>query len=171
LSLKNLKEMQQIEKQIWQMLKQLRKQLDGVVGEASAGAGMFSVAMNGNKYVTSVHIDPEVFASKDIELLQDLAQAALNEARRKVDEELASRIASLTGGLNIPCLTGDEGLLPDRTAPAPAEGDYTPSYAEPKPSKKRRINKWRRRVQRMAPEPAPVAEPDRVSDVLPMDEA
>jgi len=61
--------------------------------------------MNGQKHVISVHIDPEVFASKDAEMLQDLVQAALNDAARKVDEQLASRVGSLTGGLNIPGLT------------------------------------------------------------------
>ena len=75
------------------------------VVDASAGGGMVSIKMNGQKHVISVHIDPEVFASKDAEMLQDLVQAALNDAARKVDEQLASRVGSLTGGLNIPGLT------------------------------------------------------------------
>jgi nucleoid-associated protein EbfC len=103
--MKNLQQMQQIMKQVQQMQEQLQKQLDGLVVDASAGGGMVSIRMNGQKHVISVHIDPEVFASKDAEMLQDLVQAALNDAARKVDEQLASRVGSLTGGLNIPGLT------------------------------------------------------------------
>jgi DNA-binding YbaB/EbfC family protein len=103
--MKNLQQMQQIMKQVQQMQEQLQKQLDGLVVDASAGGGMVSIKMNGQKHVISVHIDPEVFASKDAEMLQDLVQAALNDAARKVDEQLASRVGSLTGGLNIPGLT------------------------------------------------------------------
>ena len=103
--MKNLQQMQQIMKQVQQMQEQLQKQLDGLVVDASAGGGMVSIKMNGQKHVISVHIDPEVFASKDAEMLQDLVQAALNDAARKVDEQLASRVGSLAGGLNIPGLT------------------------------------------------------------------
>jgi nucleoid-associated protein EbfC len=103
--MKNLQQMQQIMKQVQQMQEQLQKQLDGLVVDASAGGGMVSIRMNGQKHVISVHIDPEVFASKDAEMLQDLVQAALNDAARKVDEQLASRVGSLAGGLNIPGLT------------------------------------------------------------------
>jgi DNA-binding YbaB/EbfC family protein len=103
--MKNLQQMQQIMKQVQQMQEQLQKQLDGLVVDAAAGGGMVSIKMNGQKHVMSVHIDPEVFASKDAEMLQDLVQAAVNEAARKVDEQLASRVGSLTGGLNIPGLT------------------------------------------------------------------
>ena len=103
--MKNLQQMQQIMKQVQQMQEQLQKQLDGLVVDASAGGGMVSIKMNGQKHVISVHIDAEVFASKDAEMLQDLVQAALNDAARKVDEQLASRVGSLTGGLNIPGLT------------------------------------------------------------------
>ncbi len=103
--MKNLQQMQQIMKQVQQMQEQLQKQLDGLVVDASAGGGMVSIKMNGQKHVMSVHIDPEVFASRDAEMLQDLVQAAVNEAARKVDEQLASRVGNLTGGLNIPGLT------------------------------------------------------------------
>jgi|GraSoiStandDraft_15_1057317.scaffolds.fasta_scaffold798714_2 nucleoid-associated protein EbfC len=103
--MKNLQQMQQIMKQVQQMQEQLQKQLDGLVVEASAGGGMVSVKMNGQKQIMAVHIDHEVFASKDAEMLQDLVQAAVNEATRKVDEQLASRVGSLTGGLNLPGLT------------------------------------------------------------------
>jgi DNA-binding YbaB/EbfC family protein len=103
--MKNLQQMQQVMKQVQQMQEQLQKQLDELIVEASAGGGMVSVKMNGQKNLVAVHIDREVFASGDIEMLQDLLQAAVNEAARKVDEQMASRVGNLAGGLNIPGLT------------------------------------------------------------------
>jgi nucleoid-associated protein EbfC len=103
--MKNLQQMQQVMKQVQQLQEQLQKQLDELVVETTAGGGMVVVKMTGQKHLTSIRIDPEVFASKDHEMLQDLVLAAVNEAVRKVDEQLASRVGSLTGGLNIPGLT------------------------------------------------------------------
>ncbi|MGH9325708.1 MAG: YbaB/EbfC family nucleoid-associated protein [Terriglobia bacterium] len=102
--MKNLQQMQQIMKQVQQLQEQLQKQLDELIVEASAGGGMVSVKMNGQKQLVSVQIDPEVFASKDGEMLQDLVMAAVNEACRKIDEQLASRVGNMAGGLNLPGL-------------------------------------------------------------------
>jgi|SRR5579875_3810085 DNA-binding YbaB/EbfC family protein len=102
--MKNLQQMQQIMKQVQQLQEQLQKQLDELLVDASAGGGMVTVKMNGQKQLISVHIDPEVFASKDSEMLQDLVLAAVNEAARKIDEQLASRVGNLAGGLNLPGL-------------------------------------------------------------------
>jgi nucleoid-associated protein EbfC len=102
--MKNLQQMQQVMKQVQQLQEQLQKQLDELVVEAAAGGGMVVVKMTGQKQLASLRIDPEIFASKDHEMLQDLVLAAVNEAVRKVDEQLASRVGSLTGGLNIPGL-------------------------------------------------------------------
>ncbi len=102
--MKNLQQMQQIMKQVQQMQEQLQKQLDELVVEASAGGGMVAVRMNGQKQLVAVQIDREVIASGDIEMLQDLVMAAVNEATRKVDEQLASRVGNLTSGLNLPGL-------------------------------------------------------------------
>ena len=103
--MKNLQQMQQVMKQVQQIQEQLQKQLDELIVEASSGGGMVSVRMNGQKNLVAVHVDREVYASGDIEMLQDLFQAAVNEAARKVDEQMASRVGSLAGGLNIPGLT------------------------------------------------------------------
>ncbi|PYV25254.1 MAG: YbaB/EbfC family nucleoid-associated protein [Acidobacteria bacterium] len=103
--MKNLQQMQQIMKQVQQMQEQLQKQLDELVVEASAGGGMVTVKMNGQKHLVAVQIEPEVFAAKDAEMLQDLVLAAVNEAARKVDEQLAGRVGNLASGLNIPGLT------------------------------------------------------------------
>ena len=103
--MKNLQQMQQIMKQVQQMQEQLQKQLDELTVEASAGGGMVSVKMNGQKNLVAVRIEREVFASGDLEMLQDLVQAAVNDAARKVDEQMASRVGNLAGGLNIPGLS------------------------------------------------------------------
>jgi hypothetical protein len=67
--------------------------------EATAGGGMVSVKMNGQKQLTDVRIEPDVFKSKDQEMLQELVLAAVNEATRRVDEELSKQVKDLTGGL------------------------------------------------------------------------
>jgi nucleoid-associated protein EbfC len=103
--MKNLQQMQQMLKQVQQFQEQLQKQLDELVVEATAGGGMVSVKMNGQKQLHEVRIDPEVFASQDLEMLQDLILVAVNEASRKVDEQMASQMGGLAGGLNIPGLT------------------------------------------------------------------
>jgi len=99
-----VKALQQILTQFRQMQENLQKQVETVNVNASAGGGMVTVRMNGQKQVTEIHIDPEVFAGKDQELLQDLVRAAVNEAGRRVDEELTSQMKSLTGG--IPGMAG-----------------------------------------------------------------
>jgi hypothetical protein len=101
----NMQQMQQILKQVQQFQEQLQKQLDELIVEAMAGGGMVSVKMNGQKQLHEVRIDPEVFASQDLEMLQDLILVAVNEAARKVDEQMSSQMGSLAGGLNIPGLT------------------------------------------------------------------
>jgi len=103
--MKNLQQMQQIMKQVQQIQEQLQKQLDELIVEASAGGGMVTVKMNGQKHLVGVRIDREVFESKDLDMLQDLIQAAVNEAARRVDEQMASRVGNLAGGLNLPGLT------------------------------------------------------------------
>ena len=103
--MKNLQQMQQVMQQVQQLQEQLQKQLAELVVEASAGGGMVTVKMDGQKHLISVHFDPEVLATKDVEMVQDLVLAAVNEATRKVDEQMASRVGSLAGGLNLPGLT------------------------------------------------------------------
>jgi hypothetical protein len=78
--------------------------MEATVVEASAGGGMVSVKMNGNKQLLSVQVDPEVFSVGDKEMLQDLIVAAVNEGIRKVDEAMAGQLGNMTGGLKIPGL-------------------------------------------------------------------
>ena len=72
--------------------------------EASAGGNMVIVRMNGKQVVLSVAIDPEIVKSGDVEMLQDLIVAAVNEAVRKSQELMAEEMKGLTGGLQIPGL-------------------------------------------------------------------
>ncbi len=96
--------LQQMLARFRQLQEDLQQQVNSVHVEASAGGGMVTVKMNGQKQVTDVRVEPDVFASKDQEMLQDLVRAAVNEASRRVDEELANQMKSLTG--NLPGLAG-----------------------------------------------------------------
>ncbi|HEV2522606.1 MAG TPA: YbaB/EbfC family nucleoid-associated protein [Candidatus Acidoferrales bacterium] len=99
-----VKALQQMLSQFRQMQEGLQKQVEAVHVEASAGGGMVTVKMNGQKQLTEVRVDPEVFAGKDQELLQDLVRAAVNEASRRVDEELTNQVKTMAGG--IPGMAG-----------------------------------------------------------------
>jgi nucleoid-associated protein EbfC len=95
-----VKALQQLLSQFRQVQENLQKQVDAVHVDASAGGGMVVVKMNGQKQITELKIEPEVFASKDAELLQDLIRSAVNEANRRVDEELANQMKGLGSGLS-----------------------------------------------------------------------
>jgi DNA-binding YbaB/EbfC family protein len=96
--------LQQMLSRFRQMQEDLQRQVNAVTVEASAGGGMVTVKMNGQKQVLDLKIEPEVFASKDQEMLQELIRAAVNEASRRVDDELANQMKSLTSG--IPGIAG-----------------------------------------------------------------
>jgi DNA-binding YbaB/EbfC family protein len=91
-------------KQAQQMQEKLQKQMETTVVEATAGGGMVSVKMNGQKQLLSVQIEQDVFTGGDKDMLQDLIVAAVNEGIRKVDEAMAGQLGNLTGGLKIPGL-------------------------------------------------------------------
>lgn len=96
--------LQQMLSRLKQVQEDLQRQVNTVAVEASAGGGMVTVKMNGQKQVLEVRIEPEVYASKDQEMLQDLIRAAVNEASRRVDDELASQMKNIAG--NIPGMPG-----------------------------------------------------------------
>ncbi len=96
--------LQQMLSRLRQVQEDLQRQVNTVAVEASAGGGMVVVKMNGQKQVLEVRVEPEVFASKDQEMLQDLIRAAVNEASRRVDDELANQMKSLAG--SIPGMPG-----------------------------------------------------------------
>jgi len=91
--------------QAQQMQERLQKQMIDMRVEATAGGGMVTVVINGNKQLLQLKIDPEVVSKDDVEMLQDLILAAVNDAHRKVDESLASQMQGMMGGLRIPGLS------------------------------------------------------------------
>jgi DNA-binding YbaB/EbfC family protein len=94
-----VKALQQMLSQFRQVQENLEKRIGELSVEATAGGGMVSVKMNGQKQLTEVRIEPEVFKSKDQEMLQELFLAAVNEATRRVDEELSKQVKDITGGV------------------------------------------------------------------------
>src|SRR6266446_3629000 len=95
---------QQMMKQAQQMQERLQKQMSDLRVEGNAGGGMVTVVVNGAKQIQSLKIDPEVVSKDDVEMLQDLIMAAVNDAQRKADEELAKSMGGMMGGLRIPGL-------------------------------------------------------------------
>jgi len=95
---------QSMMKQAQQMQERLKQQMAEMRVEATAGGGMITVVMNGTKQLQSIAIDPEVVSKEDVEMLQDLIVAAINDANRKVDEQLGQSMSGLMGGLKIPGL-------------------------------------------------------------------
>ena len=95
----------EVMQQARQVQEQLQKRMNDLRVEASAGGGMVTVVVNGAKQVQSIKIDPEVVSKDDVEMLQDLIAAAVNDAARKVDDQLGQSMSGLLGGLKIPGLS------------------------------------------------------------------
>lgn len=95
-----MKQMQKMQKQMEEMQKQLEK----TEVEASAGGGAVTCKVNGKKEVLAINIDEGVVDPEDVEMLEDLVLAAINEAMRKSDEMMETEMKKLTGGMNIPGL-------------------------------------------------------------------
>jgi|SRR6185437_6721513 len=81
---------------------EIQEKMRATVIDASSGGGTVSVKMNGQKQLLSIKIDPEAVKSGDVEMLQDLITAAINEATRKVDTTLQSTLGGMLSGLNLP---------------------------------------------------------------------
>jgi len=92
--------MQAMMKQAQMMQQRLQEEIAQIRVEASAGGGMVTVQMSGQKNVLGVKIDPEV--AGDAEMLQDMVMAACNEAAKKVDEAIQQKTSGLLGGLGLP---------------------------------------------------------------------
>jgi len=81
---------------------EVQKKMQETVVEASAGGGSITVKMNGRKQVLSIRIDPETVKSGDVEMLQDLVTAAVNQAGSKIDEAMQSTVGGMLSGMGIP---------------------------------------------------------------------
>jgi DNA-binding YbaB/EbfC family protein len=92
-------------KNLQKMQTQMQTEIDNVEVEASSGGGVVTARMNGKKELLALTLTPDAITPDDPDLMADLLIAAVNEAGRKVDEEVAQLTQGLTGGLNIPGLT------------------------------------------------------------------
>ncbi len=93
-----MKKMQKLQGEMAKMQEQLKTR----TMEVSAGGGAIKVVINGEKQIQSLKIDPAAVDPQDIEMLEDLVSAAVNEAIKKVDDMMAQEMGKLTGGLNLP---------------------------------------------------------------------
>ena len=96
---------QKLMKQLQQAQERMQQEIAALQIEAASGGGMVKVVMDGQKNLVSLRIDPEVVSKDDVEMLQDLVMAAINEAARKVDDAIKDKVGGLSGGLKIPGLT------------------------------------------------------------------
>jgi DNA-binding YbaB/EbfC family protein len=104
----DLGKMKEMMSQAKQMQEQMDQKLTTTVVEATSGGGVVSVSMNGKKELLKLKIDPTVMGSSvsDLELLEDLIVAAINEAGRRADDAIKSSMQGLMGGLNLPDIPG-----------------------------------------------------------------
>ena len=91
--------------QLQKRMAELQEELESATVEATAGGGVVSVVVSGKMTVESITIDPEVVSPDDVDILEDLVTAAVNEGLTKAQEMANSKMSELTGGLNIPGLT------------------------------------------------------------------
>jgi nucleoid-associated protein EbfC len=82
----------------------LQKKMQETIVEATSGGGAVTAKMDGRKQLLSLRIDPEAVKSGDVEMLQDLILAAVNEAARKVDAQMQSTVGGMLGGMGLPGL-------------------------------------------------------------------
>ena len=94
--------MNQLMKMAQDMSRKMEEQMDAIEVEGNAGGGMVKVTMNGHKNVLSTEIAPDVVDPDDIEMLQDLVTAAVNDAITKVDEHLKDNLSGMPGGMGMP---------------------------------------------------------------------
>ncbi len=92
--------MQQMMQQAQKMQEKMHQEIALIKVEATAGGGMVTAQMDGQKNLLSVKIDPEV--AGDVEMLQDLVLAAVNEAAKKVDDEIKQKMGGMLGGMGLP---------------------------------------------------------------------
>ena len=96
----NANMLKQAQKMQQQML-QMQQEMETKEYEATAGGGMVTAAVNGKHELLRINIDPEAVDPEDVEMLQDMVIAAVNEAMRKADADASANMSKLTGGLNL----------------------------------------------------------------------
>ncbi len=99
----NRKMMKQAQ-QLQQRMMKLQEELETETVEATVGGGVVKVVVSGKMKIESIKIDPDVVSPDDVEMLQDLVLAAVNEGMEKAQEMASSKMGAITGGMNIPGL-------------------------------------------------------------------
>jgi DNA-binding YbaB/EbfC family protein len=99
---KSMKDLMKKAQKMQQDLAKAQEELANKIVEGSAGGGMVKVEMNGKNQIISLKIDKEVVDPEDVEMLEDLIIAAINEAQEKVAKSTEDEMSKLTGGINIP---------------------------------------------------------------------
>jgi DNA-binding YbaB/EbfC family protein len=104
----DLGKMKEMMSQAKQMQEQMEQKLATSIVEATSGGGVVTVSMNGKKEILKLKIDPTVMGSSasDLELLEDLIIAAVNEAGRRADDAMKSSVQGMMSGLNLPDIPG-----------------------------------------------------------------
>ena len=102
--MKNLAGMMKQAQKLQAKMVEMQAELGNRTVSAQAGGGMVEAVVNGRQELVSLRIDPEVVVAEDVEMLQDLIQAAVNEALNRSREMMAAEMAKLTGGMQIPGL-------------------------------------------------------------------
>lgn len=102
--MKNMKNMMKQAQQLQNKMAKMQEEMSKKTIEASAGGGMIKVVANGKQEVLSIHIEKEVVDPEDVEMLQDLILAAVNEALTQSQKMVSDEMSKLTGGMNIPGL-------------------------------------------------------------------
>ena len=97
---KMMKQVQEMQKKMMQMQEELKNK----TVEATAGGGVVKVVANGHNEIVEIKISPEAVDPDDVEMLQDLVLAAVNESLRKAQEMMASEMGKITGGMSLPGL-------------------------------------------------------------------
>jgi DNA-binding YbaB/EbfC family protein len=102
----NMGQLMKQAQQIQSKMAKLQEELAEKTVEASAGGGMVTAVVNGRQEIVSIQIDPEVVDSDDVEMLQDLVMAAVNDALTRAKNMMSEEMGNLTKGMNIPGMPG-----------------------------------------------------------------
>ncbi len=100
----NINQLMQQAKKMQAKMAKLQEELAGKTVEAAAGGGMVKVVVNGRQELVSISIEPEVVDPDDVEMLEDLVLAAVNEGLKRAQEMVSEEMGKLTGGLKVPGL-------------------------------------------------------------------
>ncbi len=101
---KNVSNMVKQAQKLQEEMEKIQQETEAEIVTAAAGGGVVKVEVNGKKELLSIKIDPDAVDPDDVETLEDLIMAAVNEGIKKADEMMGERMGAITGGLNIPGL-------------------------------------------------------------------